>query len=216
MRTFKTILTTLVVALIVPAVSADVHVTFSEELNEKMDRIDAIEIRRETQFRKHGIESIGNVNATRLKFEARRYRGTEWGNERAIPELKDFSTQNLIAAMIERGVEEAAPGFEGDIHVHVKKLKVANFSLATLQSFQSWMEGDVTVKDADGNILDEHHINTGIVPKFSVSTRYKGRGYAFRDRYVGTRVGPIAAEFSQKALEKMYPSYDAPGLVVLR
>ena len=51
--------------------------------------------------------------------------------------------------------------------------------------------------------------------KIKKTKNYHGPDYAYRAAALSTRVGPIAAEFTEKVLTTLYPEYDAPGLVVI-
>ena len=194
---------------------ADVDVQFEGYVADKMDRITSIERSREEVFREFRTEGSRTQVKPRDKLNVSYYAGTEWGNERIFPNYDDYNVPGLIKGMMERGMKEADPGFTGTVQVTIDKLRIKDFSLAVISSSTTQMSGTVKVLDAAGNVTAEHDIWAGIVPEYSVSNNYTGPGYAYTGSAVNTRVGPIAAEFTEKALETLYPDYDAPGLVIL-
>ncbi|SDE07118.1 hypothetical protein SAMN04488071_1993 [Kordiimonas lacus] len=204
-------------ALMVPAAAAqaDVTVSFTDRLEAKMDRINAIDGRREEAFREFRTEGTRGGLPPNARLNASLFAGTEWANERLFPDIKDYNVPALFQAMMERGIKAADPDFDGTVTVKIKKLQIEAFSLAGLRGRNTQAAGDVTVLDADGNMVAQHYIWASIVPAYTASRSYTGPDYAYRKAATTTRVGPIAAEFTQKALGKLYPDYDAPGLVIV-
>jgi len=204
-------------ALLMPgsAALAEVEVTFADRLQAKMDRINDIDTRREEAFREFRTEGTRGGLPPNAKLNVSLFAGTEWGNERLFPDIKDYSVPALFQVMMERGIKEADPAFDGMVKVRIKKLQIQSFSLAALRSRNTQAGGDVTVLDKDGNVVAEHYIWVSPVPEYTASRSYTGPDYAYRKAAVTTRVGPIAAEFTEKALKKLYPGYDAPGLVIV-
>ncbi len=197
------------------AVLADVEVTFSDYLVGKMDRINAIDGQREAVFREFRTEGTRTAIPSNARLNRSRFAGTEWANERLFPELEDYNLPALIKAMMERGIKEADPAFDGTVQVKIDKLRIQFFSLAALRGPNTQMSGDVEVLDAAGNVVKQNHIWAAIVPRYTAARGYDGPDYAYRTAALNTRVGPIAAEFTEKALRTLYPDYDAPGVVVV-
>lgn len=196
-------------------VSADVEVTFSDYLASKMDRINAIDEQREAVFREFRTEGTRTGIQPNARLNRGRFAGTQWAHERLFPNLEDYTIPGLIKAMMERGIKEADPDFKGSVQLEIDKLRVQSFSLAALRGPNTQMSGDVTVLDAAGNVLQQHYIWTAIVPRYTAARSYDGPDYAYRAAALNTRIGPIAAEFTEKALRTLYPGYDAPGVVVV-
>jgi hypothetical protein len=193
-----------------------IELSFSKYLDKRMDRISAIDKRREEVFRKFRRDGGRQAQRPRDALNNSRFQ-TEWANERLIPDIDDYSVPTLISEMMKRGVDAANPeGFDGKIVLEIKDLFVANFPLASINSFNSRMKGVVKHYDASGQLIAEHKVWTALVPKFSATRNYKGPDYAYLTTSGATRVGPVAAEFTAKALEKVFPDYDAPDLVFLR
>lgn len=200
--------------LAVPAM-ADVEVVFSDFLNAKMDRITAIEEEREAVFRDYRTEGTRTGLPPSARLNRSRFPGTEWANERLFPDVKGYNVPALFKAMMERGIREADPGFDGAVTLEIEKLRIENFSLAVISSRNTQVSGKVIVHDAHGNLVAEHKIWSSLVPEYSASQTYNGPNYAYRTAAMSSRIGPAAAEFTEKALEKLYPGYDAPGLVIV-
>ena len=199
----------------VSASDATVELVFDEYLSKRMDSISRIDKQREKVFRKFRRDGSRQAQRPRDSLNNSRFFNTEWGNERLIPDLDDYSVPALITEMMMRGIKEADSDFDGRVVLEVTNLNVANFPLAAIQSFNSRMEGSVKMYDASGKLIAEHDVWTAIVPNFSASRNYKGPDYAYRGTAAATRVGPVAAEFTEDALNKLFPDYDAPGAVFL-
>ncbi|MCK0067916.1 hypothetical protein [Kordiimonas laminariae] len=204
-----------IMAAAMPA-QADVKVSYSDTLEKYHSALDRVELGREETFRKFRTDrGRGASIRPRDYINKSRFSGTEWGNERAIPEIENFSVDNLIVAMFERGIHAAKPDFDGDILVHVDHLRVRNHSVSILSSFNTFMEGTVTLLDADGKVVAKEKVKAYPTRNFTVSRSYKGSEYAYRTGSLNTRVGPIFANFSEAALEKLFPEYDAPGFILV-
>ncbi|WP_025896698.1 hypothetical protein [Kordiimonas gwangyangensis] len=202
------------VVLAAPA-QADVDVKFEGYVADKMDAITRIDKSREKVFRRFREE--GSRTQVRASDTLNRsyFSGTEWANERIFPDFSNYNVPDLIKGMMERGIKEADPDFAGTVEVTVDKIRVKDFSLAVVSATTTQMGGKVRVLDAAGNVVAEHDVWAGIVPEYSASTNYNGRNYAYLESAADTRIGPIVAEFTEKALETLYPNYDAPGLVLI-
>lgn len=213
----RTVLATAAIAAAAFAAPAQagVDVKFEGVVAERMDSITRIDKSREKVFRRFRQE--GSRTQVRASDTLNRsyFAGTEWGNERIFPDFEAYNVPGLIQGMMERGIKEADPGFTGTVEVTVDKMRVKDFSLAVISATTTQMGGKVRVLDAAGNVVAEHDVWAGIVPEYSASTNYKGRNYAYLQSAENTRIGPVAAEFTEKALETLYPNYDAPGLVLI-
>ncbi len=200
-----------------PSANADVNVTlsFSESLEKSMPQINRVEKNREKVFRRFYTEGTRSSIPRNALLNRSRFSGTEWGNERLIPSLEDYTVPALLKAMFKKGVLEADPDFDGEIIVHVDKMRVNGFSVLKLRGVNNYMSGTVKLVGRDGKLIKEETVSTQITRSFSASRHYTGRDYAYRIEAKDTRIGPIAVEFSEKALTKLYPEYDARGAVFL-
>ena len=129
-------------------------------------------------------------------------------------EEEPFSVSDILTYMFERGVKEANPDFDGDVLVHVTRLGVPRHSVALLRTKHGYMEGTVILIGTDGNLIAERKISAQPVRRYTSILPYRGRHYPFPRSIVELQVGPTFAAFSQKALEKIFPDYDAPGLIL--
>lgn len=198
------------------AASDMVELSFSDYLNKRMERISAIDKQREEVFRDFRRDGSRQAQRPRDALNKNRFFDTEWANERLIPDLNQYSVPGLITEMMERGIKEANPdGFDGRVVLEIDEMFIADFPLASITSFNTRMKGRVKHYDAAGKLIAEHKVWTALVPKFDVSRNYKGRDYAYLSTAGATRVGPVAAEFTAKALEKIFPEYKAPSLVYI-
>jgi hypothetical protein len=199
------------------AATDNVEVKFSKFLDKRMDRISAIDKNREEVFRQYRIDNATSIQRPRGVLNKGRFFQTEWANERLIPDIEQYSVPALITEMMKRGIEGANPdGFDGRIVLEVDKLSVGNFPLATISNFNTRMKGKVKLFDSAGELVTEHKIWTALVPKLTAERNYQGPDYAYIASAGETRIGPIAAEFSAKALEKVFPGYDAPDPIFLQ
>jgi hypothetical protein len=192
------------------------EINFSTFLDKRMDRISAIDKRREEAFHKYRRDGARISQLPRDLLNNGRFPQTQWANERLIPDLEQYSIPSLIAEMMKRGIEGANPdGFDGRVVLDVDKMHVARFPLAAIGSFNTRMEGKVKIYDSEGNLVTEKKVRTTLVPKFKASRNYRGSDYAYLSTAGTSRIGPIAAEFTAEALEKAFPGYEAPDLVFL-
>ncbi|MCK0067912.1 hypothetical protein [Kordiimonas laminariae] len=205
-------------AFALPA-KAEVTVTFSDYLNKKMGQIDRIEKSRESKFREASAEGPNPRVATGAAVLKTRFRDMNWGNAELIPDVDNYNVEALITAMMELGVKEAAPDFEGNINLHIKRINVNNFAAVSIASRNTptRMQGTVSVYSREGDLIAEQKVMATVNrPNLSSLREFEGRGYAYAAAAKDTRVGPIAAEFTQKALERIFPTYDARGAVLVR
>ena len=197
--------------------AADVTVSYSPTLEKYLESVDRVERQREKIFRKFNVDRGGSIVGRSSDILAKnRYKGTEWGNERAIPNIEDFSVTNLLEAMLERGVKAANPDFDGSVQVHIDRLNVSNHSVSILRAPNTYMEGTVKLLNADGTVVAEEKIKAIPTRKYTVDRSYDGEDYAYVQSTITTRVGPVFADFTEEALEKLFPEYDAPGFILLR
>lgn len=216
----KTMLGMVFASVAIFPATADVKVTFSNYLNKKMDVINRIEVSRESKFRENQVEGPnGNTVGVTTTFYKNRFRHVKWGNEKLIPNMADYTVENLITAMMEQGMREAAPDFDGEVKLHIERLNVNNFAAGAIRSknVPTRMRGWVSVYDAAGNLVKEEKVSS-IAYNVNVTfvRDYDGRGYMYQSSAADTRVGPVAAEFTEKALKKIFPEYNAQGAVLVR
>lgn len=192
-----------------------VKVTFSDFLNKQLPRINAIEQERERIFREFRMEGTRTAIPSNASNNRSRFGATEWGNERLVPELSEYSVENLFHALFEKGLQRVAPEFDGFLEVKITKLRVEDFSLASISQPNTQIKGEVIMRNADGQLIAEKTIWTTLLTGFSAARVYTGPDYAYREGALNTRIAPIAVEFSEKVLESLFPDSDAPGVVIV-
>lgn len=206
--------TTLALALGGAATAANVKVEFSDSILEKMDRINALEMKEEAIFRETRTAGRNAGQTAAERFRGAQYGDQNWANEQLFPDIESFQASRLFEVMISNGLKEVDPSFDGTVELYVDKLRISGFPLATLRAgHRTQAEGVVRILDAAGELVAEHEIWTGVRPKKVTKRGYSGPGYKYIPAQMSTRLGPIAAEFTERALEALYPDYDAPGAV---
>ena len=197
------------------ASAVDVNVKFSPRIQDSLSRLDRIEKTREVFFRKYREEGANRrPNAIQ---NVSRFSGTEFGAERLIPEVDDFSITALAEAMATYGLAQTK-NHDGanKLVVEIDEFYAANYSLAKFRSFNTRMSGTVSLVDPTGKTIATQEVSTVILPQFSGSTSYDGSEYAFLRQSMNVRVAPILATFIEKGIEGLYPDTDVPGPIFLR
>lgn len=197
------------------ASAMDVEVKLSSRIENNLKSIDRIELRRESFFREYRVEGanrrpVGNLNVNR-------FAETEFGNERLIPEIDDFSFANLAEAMAEHSLSKVE-GHNPDhkLVVEIDNFWVSNYSLNKFASFNTRMVGTVSLVDASGNTVASEEVDTPIVPQFTQAWNYQGPEYAYLLASANVRVAPVMATFLEKGIERLYPDSDVPGPIFVR
>lgn len=197
------------------AEQSSVEVVFGDRITENIDALNRIEVQREKFFRQHRFELNNGArggNAPKAFFTK-----TEFGNERVMPDIDDFSFANFTEAMAAYAfdqVEDKVPG-------HTLKVEIDNFflsrhSLAKFSSFNSRMKGRMSILDANGNEVRSVKVNTQILPTFTSKRAYDGPQLAYLAESRDVRYGPMLASFIEKGIEKLYPDADVPGPIFIR
>lgn len=198
----------------VPA-AADVVVKLSPLLEENYERMNKMESRREEFFRKNRKEGVG-PQFVRTTNRAR-FAKAEFGNERLIPDVEDFSIKALIEAMVEHDLKHAANYQDGEtLLVEIEEFFASNYPVNNFRSFNNRMKGRISVVDAEGNTLRSEAFTQVLVPEFSAHRGYDGPDYAYLRESVGVRMAPVLASFLKHGIEALYPGSNIPGPVLLR
>ena len=199
----------------VPAGAADVvvDVSFSDEINDNMQAINSVEKRREKFFRRN----YGEVrNSGFSKIGRSRYKYAEFAGERLIPNLDEFTFENIIRRTVQRDIAVMdIVNKPARITVKLTRVRVSNYSLARLSSFSSVMAGTVKSFDASGVETGSAELTWEFLPRYTHDVRYKGSEYVYLDESIGVRVAPLTTGFIESALEQLYPDSDAPGTIIL-
>jgi len=196
----------------------DVEVTFSSDLQDRMDSINSREQILEKRFRTRRHDATGPLEAGSQRFARTRTAGTEWGGERLIDEASDFTLENLVKALVAYNVNRAVPDFSGRIEIEIDGLRLTNPPIASLESVQSFAEGRVKVSDADGQVVFDETVRANLVVDSTVDTSYDGPDLAFAETDPSKRVGPTLAYFVERALQRVWPEHknEFAGPVIIR
>lgn len=197
------------------ASGGSVEVVFGDRIQANMNALDRIETQREQFFREHRFELNNGQrggNAPQAFFTK-----TVFGNERVVPEIENFSLERFTAAMADYNfnmVENREPGHR--LKVEIDNFYLARHSLAKFSSFNTRMEGRMSIVDAGGNEVRSVEVNTQILPTFTSKRAYDGPQHAYLTEAMDVRFGPILASFLEKGIEQLYPDADVPGPIFIR
>lgn len=197
------------------ASGGSVDVIFGDRIQANMNALDRIETQREQFFREHRFELNNGQrggNAPQAFFTK-----TEFGNERVVPDIDNFSFASFTEAMADYNfnmVEEREAGHR--LKVEIDNFFLARHSLAKFSSFNTRMKGRMSILDADGNEVRSVKVNTQILPTFTSKRAYDGPQHAYLTEAMDVRYGPILATFLEKGIEKLYPDADVPGPIFIR
>lgn len=191
----------------------EVAVSFSDKLQAQISRLNAIEMKREVYFRKYRGE---RRHGPPPRLARTRFGKIEYGVERLIPDVKDFSLENVIRRAFQRnlGLMELK-NTPVRVVVHIDEMTIQNSPLARLSSFNTYMKGKVELFDSKGMSLGAVDITRNLFNNRSADRQYDGPEYAFLAESAIVRAAPIALEFVEKALERLYHDKDVPGVIFI-
>ncbi len=218
MRIFKVAaLTVALVGFALPqtASATDVEVKFSPRIQENLATLDRVEKKREVFFRKYREEGANRIPNSTLNVT--RFSRTEFGTERLIPEVDNFSVAALAEAMATYSLAQVKGHDDANtLVVEIDEFFASNYSVAKFKSFNTRMSGRVSLVDSAGKTIASEKVSTAIVPQFTGTLSYTGSEYAFLDQSRNVRMAPVLASFLRKGIEKLYPDADVPGPIFLR
>ena len=198
-----------------PAAATNVEVKFSPRIQENLKSLNIIEKKREAFFRKYREEGANRIPNSIVNVA--RFSGTEFGTERLIPDVEDFSVAALVEAMATYNVAQVKGHDKSHrLVVEIDKFFASNYSLAKFSSFNTRMSGRVSLVDASGKTVASEKVSTVIVPQFTGNRSYTGSEYAFLGQSMNVRMAPVLASFLRKGIRKLYPDADVPGPIFLR
>lgn len=197
------------------ASASEVEVVFAQRIQNNLSRIDQMEKKREAFFRENRVEGANRRPNSRLNVG--RFANAEFATERLIPNVEDFSVTALVKAMAAYNLGKvAAHNPDHKLVVEINEFYASNYSLAPFTSFNTRMQGSVSLVDASGTVINRQDVTTALVPQWTGSWSYKGTEHAFLDESMDVRFAPILANFLKKGIEKLYPGADVPGPIFLR
>ncbi|RMD90879.1 MAG: hypothetical protein D6807_00845 [Alphaproteobacteria bacterium] len=182
-----------------------VEVVFSPKLAKNMERINRVEQTLEKRFRKNGTDRPNPRETAVHRFAKNQTEGTVWAGERLIPDVDEYTVENLVKALTADNINRAVPDFRGTIRYEIRSIKTSDHSVALLRGVSSYVIGKVSLIDSDGKVLRTEKISANLVVDPTVDTSYKGPKYAFLETEDSDRVGPVLSYFVEKALERLWP-----------
>ena len=199
-----------------PVFAADVEVNFSSRIDRNMAAINRIEQTREAYFREFYDAYQSNRVASVKKFNISRLQNVKWAGQSLIPNIADFTMENLTVALVSESLERAGMAdLEGTIRLDIQRLKVSRYSVSALRGNDTFVIGTIAHLDNAGNVLKSVKISTNLVVDRSVDTRYQGPDFAFFTQDGATRVGPALARFIEKGLESLFEGKKFTGVVMI-
>ncbi|MCH8081734.1 MAG: hypothetical protein IID52_05040 [Proteobacteria bacterium] len=199
-----------------PVFAADVEVNFSSRIDRNMAAINRIEQTREAYFREFYDAYQSNRVASVKKFNISRLENVKWAGQSLIPNIADFTMENLTVALVSESLERAGMAdLEGTIRLDIQRLKVSRYSVSALRGNDTFVIGTIAHLDNAGNVLKSVKISTNLVVDRSVDTRYQGPDFAFFTQDSATRVGPALARFIEKGLESLFEGKKFTGVVMI-
>ena len=199
-----------------PVFAADVEVNFSSRIDRNMAAINRIEQTREAYFREFYDAYQSNRVASVKKFNISRLENVKWAGQSLIPNIADFTMENLTVSLVSESLERAGMAdLEGTIRLDIQRLKVSRYSVSALRGNDTFVIGTIAHLDNAGNVLKSVKISTNLVVDRSVDPRYQGPDFAFFTQDSATRVGPALARFIEKGLESLFEGKKFTGVVMI-
>ncbi|MCH8172716.1 MAG: hypothetical protein IIA70_05325 [Proteobacteria bacterium] len=199
-----------------PVFAADVEVSFSSRIDRNMAAINRTEQKREAYFREFYDAYQSNRVASVKKFNVSRLQNVKWAGQSLIPNIADFTMENLTVALVSESLERAGMAdLEGTIRLDIQRLKVSRYSVSALRGNDTFVIGTIAHLDNAGNVLKSVKISTNLVVDRSVDTKYQGPDFAFFTQDSATRVGPALARFIEKGLESLFEGKKFTGVVMI-
>ncbi len=196
-----------------------VEVTYEAPLADKVPVINAVEQMLEQRFRKNRYYARSFREAGIMRGTKSRFAKVKWANELLIKDVKDYTLDNLLAAITRYELKRALPDFSGIVRYHIRSIKVDNHDVALLRGASSYVIGSIVVEDAKGNLVGRaDDISANLVVDYTVDNSYSGPKLAFAQTDEHDRVGPTIAWFVKKALSAVWPEHkkDFVGPIIVR
>jgi len=198
------------------AFAADVDVSFSGRVASNMGAINQVEQTHEAYFREFYDAYQGDRVGSTRKFNTSRLQNVKWAGQFLIPDINDFTVENLTVALVSESLDRAGMGdLEGTIRLTIKRMNVANYSLSAIRGTDTFVIGTIEHLDGNGTVVKSAKISTNLVFDRSVDINYQGPDFAFYAGDGSTRVGPALARFIEKGLETLFEGKEFSGVVMI-
>lgn len=199
-----------------PASAADIEVVFSDRLARNMGSLNNIEQNREESFRETYDDNASQRGRSARFLDISRYQNVDWAGETLIPNIEEYTVENLIKVLATETLNRANMGdLEGTIRLTIKTLKVSNHSLNFLRGTDSYIIGTIEHIGDNGQVLNSKKVSANLVIDVSVDTSYKGPDFAFYSSDSFDRVGPTLSRFIQKGLEGLFKGKKFNGPIII-
>ena len=181
-------------------------VSVTGKLAGKLISLNRIEKKQEKDFRKY--RQIRPINIKETFKRRNRMQNVEWANEILIPNLDDYSFENVIIALADESLKRAGLSDNGKTYkFEISKLKVSNHSLVILSGITTYVKGRVIEMDENtGKELRSVDVTTNVSMNYSVDWSYDGPDFAFNETDAESRFGPVMVNFISKGLGKLNPN----------
>lgn len=198
------------------ASAADIEVVFSDRLARNMGQLNDIEQNREKYFRETYDDVASNRGRSERFFDVARHGNVPWTGETLIPNLSDYTVENLFVVMAEETLKRAGmDNLEGTVRFTIRQMKVANHSLNFLRSTDSYVVGTVEHIGRNGQVLASTKVSANLVIDVSVDNNYEGDDFPFFSTDAAKRVGPTLSRFIQKGLERLFDGREFNGPIII-
>ncbi len=189
-----------------------VEVSFADGLQKYVSNIDGIEKKREALFREYRTDTIVSRIRSERRFANTYFNNVRWASEQLVADAEDYGVETVVSALVRMGMERAGLGAGNNlIRVHIKRIKVANHSIARLSGPITYATGTFTLVDAaTGQTVRSADVSANLVVNPTVDRNYQGEDWAYPDVDSDNRVGPVLAYFVSKGLGKLYPESEFP------
>ena len=199
---------------ILASAEVEVEVEFSDRVANVLGRIDRIELRREGYFRQYSVDLRSRLRSTQ-RLNNSMFSNTEWAGELLIPELENYSLENLLRALVVESINRAGIEFDGTVQIELERIKVKNHSVSLIANGNTYAKGRFTAIDASGQVVRSAEISANLVLDYTTEISYDGPDFAFYTTDPENRIGPTLAFFVKKGLSALFPGNDFPRAVVI-
>ena len=177
-----------------------INISYSENLKRAIPAIDRSEIQSEITFRKYRTYVYPPKVSKLADYDI------NWANEMLIPEISEFSTSNLLTAIVRKNMEFAGLNdLAGSISIKINRLKICDHSVAILRGSNTFVMGSINYLDSGGRVRSQPVTVSSLIIKKIFSKSFQGSDLAYFETDEYRRIGPALAYFVYKALKKTFP-----------
>lgn len=206
LKCFSIALTATVLALS-PVQATEVVFEFGPSVERRLDRLEASELRRETNFRNRWSVAASRSPQIWYAFSS--------SSERLVPDLREYSLQALAERMIRYNLQVIGQGHTDNTLI----VKVNDFygahRLPSFQGINALVKGEVTLLDPNGNVLFHERRTVRTRNRYERVTHYEGKGHPYPSGdFIGS-FGGMLSVYLHEMMSVAYPDSDVPPPIVL-